>query len=117
VAVHRLADDGERLGQHVAAARVRRTRACAQLLRAGAELLVGQHLDLGSMRVDLVDDLAVTLQKPLVAAAEDLREDFLNGQGHGTPLADCRFLSMGLTDLRLKDEEPAREHNLARTQK
>jgi hypothetical protein len=88
VAVHRLANDRERLGQHVARFELAGHQPLAQLLRAGAELLVGQGLDLRLLRVDLLDDLAETLEEPLVAAAEDFGEDFLDGERIGH-LCDC----------------------------
>jgi hypothetical protein len=67
----------------------------SKLIGASAELSIGHGRDFGLQLVDEVDNLVVTLQKPIVAAAEDFRENFGNADGHGAPsrcsILDLRF--------------------------
>jgi hypothetical protein len=104
----RLADGGERLGQE-RVERLAGADAAAELFGLGAQLGVAQLLERGLERVDLLHDLPVLLQQPVVAAAEDrseklgqhrvegrwkrrfgpTRECASAGQGRGGPVRNC----------------------------
>ena len=76
----RLADGGERLGQHVVQA-LAGLQAAPELLGLCPELLVGELLDLGLERVDDADELLEALQPPAFTELTDLLQ------------AQCRFLA------------------------
>ena len=82
MAVHRLADDRERLGQHVAGADFSAADAFTHLGGAGAELIVRLFCDVRFLLVDLVDDLAVALEQTFIAAAKNLGQHLSNGGLH-----------------------------------
>ncbi len=87
VAVHRFANDRERLGQHVgrvaASSRVSPSRSSCVRARSCSSVIAWTF---GSSSLICVDDAAITLEQPLVAAAENLGKNFANAHvDHGGP--------------------------------
>ena len=69
-----FAHDSERFGEHVVDRRPVGD-APAELVRLGAELLVGQRLDLRFERANLADERPEPLELTLVLGADDLRKE------------------------------------------
>ena len=83
VPVHGLADDGQRLRQHVTALELAGGEPRADLLRPVPQLLVGQPEHLRLEGVDLGHHAAEPLEQAVVAGAEDAGQRAADGGGRG----------------------------------
>ena len=76
-----LADDRERLRQQIVE-RLAAREPVAEFLGLGAELIVGERLNLGFFRADHVHERTDLLQFAIVVRPEDLRQDDFNSACH-----------------------------------